>query len=75
MTRRNIEKSAARLLDTSRPGVANALADIRRHVICVFLDPSYWQFVDRFPSKFDGFKVIVERRLPTISGEVPAAVH
>jgi hypothetical protein len=65
-----VQKAAKSLLE-SVPAPRGALnaevwADANGPMIRVFVDPMYWLSVS-IPSNFQGYKVIVEKREPTVA--------
>lgn len=67
----SIQDAAAHLQSLIRApkGAVNtlAVADAQGPVIRVLVDPMYWAVVTGVPSTFEGFRVIVQKRQPSVA--------
>jgi hypothetical protein len=63
----NIHEAAASLLREIQapPGAVNTLG--QESVIRVLVDSQFWLSVRNVPTEFEGYKVIVEKRQPSVS--------
>jgi hypothetical protein len=48
-----------------------ASSDRDNEFIRVFIDPMYWHSVGTVPDSFEGYRVTVERRNPTVAQALP----
>jgi hypothetical protein len=64
-----IHEAAATLVEQIKapPGAVNTLADSRESVIRVFVDPLYWAHIGELPSVFQGYRVVAQKRDPTVA--------
>lgn len=66
-----VQMAAKALLDEIRgpAGAVNTIAgsDKRGPYIRVMIDPFYWLAISNVPSKFRGFRVVVEKREPAFA--------
>jgi hypothetical protein len=69
--RPEVQMAAKALLDEIRApaGAVNTIAGSNEHgpYIRVMIDPFYWLAVSNVPTKFRGFRVIVEKREPAFA--------
>ena len=67
----SIHAAAAHLMiEISAPrGSINTLAyfDTEGPVIRVLIDPAYWLQTPKLPSIYEGYRVVVEKRVPSVS--------
>jgi hypothetical protein len=63
----NIHQAAKNLLSEIKapPGAVNTLA--QAPVIRVLIESDFWLSVRDIPSEFEGFKVVVEKRQPSVA--------
>jgi hypothetical protein len=67
---RKIDRAARHLFDTIRApcgsvGVLTSVDAVGQPILRVFVDPMYWLAVKPIPEKYEGFKVVVERKPTT----------